>query len=294
MIEYKVREELTERPFSKLWFKNYSMVIIGSAMLAVAVSMFLAPHNLVPGGIFGLSVSLNHLTGWPIGVISLCVNIPLLLLGFWLVGADFGVKTLLSLILSSLFIDAIMYFNPNPIVTSDTLVSALFGGGLIGLGVGTIIAAGGTTGGTDIIAAILKKKLDIPMGRGIILVDGLVLTSGFFVFQDLELAAYSLIGIMAISRTIDTYLNGLSHKKVVLIISDQHEVIRREILANDFGGSLIKGSGMFYSNNEKDIILSALDRKGQIKVVNMCKEIDPKVFITILNATEVIGSGFGK
>lgn len=292
MVEFKVREIEEEKLFSKLWFKNYSLVILGSALLAMGVAFFIAPHNLVPGGVFGLSVAINQLTGFPIGMIALGINIPLLMLGFWVVGANFGVKTLFSLILSSFFIDGIMYFIPEPVVTSDILVSALFGGALIGIGVAVIITAGGTTGGTDIIAAILRKKLNLSIGRGIIIVDGFILVFGFTIFRDLELATYSVVGIIAISRTIDVFLNGMSLKKVVFVMSDKHEEIRQEILANDFGGSLINGSGMFYPENEKKIIISALDRKGVIKVVHISKEIDPNVFITIINAADVIGRGF--
>lgn len=292
MVEFKVRVIEEEKLFSQLWFKNYGLVVLGSALLAVGVAFFIAPHNLVPGGVFGLSVGLNQITGLPIGMISLAINVPLLLLGFWMVGASFGVKTLVSLILSSAFIDGIMYFIPSPLVTSDILVSALFGGALIGLGVAVIITAGGTTGGTDIIAAILRKKFNLSIGRGIIIVDGIILAFGFLIFRDLELATYSVIGIIAISRTIDVFLNGMSLKKIVLVMSDKHEEIRQDILANDFGGSLINGSGMFYPDNEKKIILSALDRKGVIKVVHIAKEIDPDVFITIINAADVIGRGF--
>ena len=292
MTEFKVREIEEEKFFSRLWFKNYGLVVLGSALLAVAVAFFIAPHNLVPGGVFGISIAINQLTGFPIGMISLAINIPLLLLGFWLVGTGFGIKTLVSLLLSSAFIDGIMYFNSNPIVTSDILVSALFGGALIGLGVAIIITAGGTTGGTDIVAAILHKRIHLSIGRGIIIVDGIILTFGYLVFKDLELATYSVIGIIAISRTIDIFLNGMSLKKVVLVVSDKHEEIRQAVLSNDYGGSLINGSGMFYPENEKKIILSALDRKGVIRVVSISKEIDPDVFITIINAADVIGSGF--
>ncbi len=292
MTEFKVREEQVESLFSRLWFRNYVLIIFGSALLAIAVAFFIAPHNLVPGGVFGLSIAINQLTGFPIGAISLAINIPLLLLGFWVVGASFGIKTLLSLILSSVFIDTIMFLNPEPIVTSDVLVSALFGGALIGLGVALIITAGGTTGGSDVIAAMLHKKFNLSIGRGLIMIDGIILGFGYTVFRDLELAAYSVIGIIAISRTIDIFLNGMSLKKVVLVMSDKHEEIRKAVLANDFGGSLLNGSGMFYPDNEKKIIISALDRKGMLKVVNISKKIDPDVFITILNAADVIGSGF--
>jgi len=292
MTEFKVREEQVESLFSPLWFRNYALVILGSALLAIAVAFFIAPHNLVPGGVFGISVAINHLTNLPIGVISLAINIPLLLLGFWIVGASFGIKTLLSLVLSSAFIDAIMYFSPQPMVTSDILVSALLGGALIGLGVAVIITAGGTTGGSDVIAAMLHHKFKLSIGRGLIIIDGLILAFGYLVFRDLELATYSVVGIIAISRTIDIFLNGMSLKKVVLIMSDKHEEIRQAILEQDFGGSLLYGSGMFYPENEKRIIISALDRKGMVKVVNIAKEIDHNVFITILNAADVIGSGF--
>jgi len=294
MVDFKVKKPPEEKLFSPLWFKNYGLILLGSVLMALGYVFFIVPHNLVPGGVFGLSIVLNYLTGFPIGMIAVAVNIPLLILGFRILGASFGVKTLLALILGAVFIDTLMYFVPEPLVTTDVLVSALFGGAIIGAGIATVIVSGATTGGTDVIAKLLSKKFDAPIARTLIIIDGMILFFAVFVFDDLELATYSVIAIIAISRAIDVVLSGLNIKKVVLIVSDKHEEIRRSILENDCGGSMIRGSGMFYPDDEKQIIISALDRGDVPTVVNNAKNIDPNVFITVMNASDVIGNGFNK
>ena len=174
------------------------------------------------------------------------------------------------------------------------LVSALFGGAIIGAGIATVIVSGATTGGTDVIAKLLSKRFDAPIARTLIMIDGMILGFAVFVFDDLELATYSVIAIIAISRVIDIVLSGLNIKKIVLIVSDLHEDIRLSILENDCGGSLIRGSGLFYPNDEKQIILSALDRGDVLTVINSARDIDPDVFIAVMNASDVIGNGFNK
>ncbi len=292
--EYKVRYPLQEKLFSRLWFENYALVVVGSFILAAGFVFFIVPHNLVPGGIYGLSIVINYLTGFPIGTIALFINIPLLLLGLGVIGKRFGVKTFLSLVLGSVFIDLLLFLNPEPLVTSDILVSALFGGGVIGFGVALVIKGGATTGGTDLIARLLKSRIRISMGKALIVIDGVILSFAVFVFNDLDLASYCIISIIVISRTVDLVLNGLDIKKFVVIISDRHEEIRLFILQSDCGGSFVKGSGLFFPENEKKIIISALDRKDVTDINDYVKSVDPNAFIAVMNTSDVIGKGFSK
>ena len=289
MPEIKIRKAPKEKLFSKLWFKNYGLIVLGAALIALGFVFFIVPHDLMSGGVYGLSIVLNHLTGCPMGMIALAVNIPLLILGIRIIGANFGVKTLFALILTSVFIDTLIYFIPEPFVTSDVFVSALFGGAIIGAGIATVIVAGATTGGTDVIAKLFSTKFGIPIGRTMVVIDGLILCFSLLVFENLELAIYSVISIIAISRVIDFILSGLNIKKTLLIISDKYDEIRTDILENNCDCLMLKGSEMFYPNDEKQVIISALERKDVPTIIKNAKNIDPNVFIIVMNSSEVIG-----
>ena len=165
MPEYRKKNFEQEKLFSGLWFRNYGMVVLGSFLVALGYVFFIVPHNIVPGGVFGFSIIVNYLINYPIGMIALCLNIPLLLWGIWVLGGGFGVKTVLSMVLGSVSIDGLTYLLGSPVITKDLLVSSMFGGGVIGLGIALVIRAGATTGGTDIIARILSKFLKVPPGK---------------------------------------------------------------------------------------------------------------------------------
>lgn len=292
MAAFKIKGLEEETLFSRLWYTNYGLVISGSIIIALGYVFFIIPHKLVPGGVFGLSILIHHLIDHPIGAIALCINIPLLLLGLWLVGKQFGIKTFLALMLGSAFIDGLMYLFPVSLLTSDVLVSALFGGGIIGFGIALVVKAGATTGGTDVIARIVSNKLDFSIGKTLIAVDGIIVSIALFVFKDFELASYCIIAIIAISLTIDLVLKGLNSKKLILIVSDRHAEIRQFILDSDFGGTYLAGNGLFYPETEKQIILSAANRKGISEIRGFIRKLDPNAFVALTNTTDVIGNGF--
>jgi uncharacterized membrane-anchored protein YitT (DUF2179 family) len=294
MPEFKVKMPPQEKLFSRLWFENYALIVLGSMILALGIVFFIVPHHLVPGGVFGLSIALSSLLGFSIGTLALCINIPLLLLGLGVIGKKFGVKTLFSFVLTSIFVDGVLHFIPEPLITKDILVSALFGGGIMGLGVAIVVRAGATTGGTDLVAQLLSRKFRISMGRSLIAIDGMILLFGVFVFKDLDLASYGIIAIIALSRTVDVVLSGLNVKKFVVIISERHQEIRNFVLESDCGGTMVKGRGLFFLDNEKQIIMSAMDPKSIYAISRFAKSVDPSAFIAVMNTSDVIGNGFSK
>ncbi|WP_372751263.1 YitT family protein [Labilibaculum sp.] len=291
MPQYKKKSFPQEKLFSALWLRNYSLIIIGSLLVALGYNFFIMPHQLVPDGVFGFSIILNQLIHFPVGTIALCINIPLLAWGIKVLGGKFGIKTILSMVLGSVFIDGLTYFFGNPIITHDLLVSSMFGGATIGLGIGLVVYGGATTGGTDIIARILSKWLKVSLGQMFILVDGLVVLTSVLVFQDIELAPYCIIAILSISKTIDAVLIGIDAKRAALIISEKHEEIRDRILEMDRGGTYLKGEGLFYKTQKK-IIFTALNRKELGLLEGFVKEIDAEAFIATLNTNDVYGNGF--
>ncbi|MFA8435612.1 MAG: YitT family protein [Marinifilaceae bacterium] len=292
MPKYHKKVFEKESLFSPIWFRNYSLVVLGSVLVALGYVFFIVPHKLVPGGVFGFSIIVNYLTNFPIGVVALCINIPLLLWGIYALGGHFGVKTVLSMVLGSLFIDGLTYLFGNAMVTKDLLVSAMFGGGIIGLGIALVIRAEATTGGTDIIARIISKYLRVPVGQLFLVIDGLIVLTSVMVFRDIDLAPYCIIAILSISKTVDAVLNGLDDKKAAFIISEKHEEIRNHILNMDRGGTYIHGEGLFFQEKEKKIIFTALSRKELAHLERMVKKTDAEAFIATMNTNDVFGYGF--
>lgn len=291
MPQYKKKSFPQEKLFSSLWFRNYSLIVFGSLLVALGYNFFIMPHKLVPGGVFGFSIILNQLIDFPVGTIALCINIPLLAWGIKILGGKFGIKTILAMVLGSVFIDGITYLYGNPIITKDLLVSSMFGGAIIGLGIGLVVTAGATTGGTDIISRIFSKWFRVSLGQMFIVIDGFIVLTSILVFQDIDLAPYCIIAILCISKTVDAVLMGMDAKKAALIISDKHNEIRDRILDMDRGGTYLKGEGLFHKDQKK-IIFTALNRKELGQLETFVKGIDPEAFIATLNTNDVYGNGF--
>ena len=292
MPEYKKKFFETEKIFSKQWFKNYGLVLIGSLLVSVGYVFFIIPHNIVPGGIFGVSIIINQLSGLPIGLVSLCINIPVLLLGIKILGGKFGIKTILSMILCSIMIDSLSFIFPDITLTKDILVSSVFGGTIIGSGIALVIMAGATTGGTDIIARIISIKLRASVGKMLLIVDGAIVLMGILIFMNLDLAPYSIIAIFAISKSIDFVQYGIDVNKAAFIISSEHETIRNYILEKDRGGTYFKGTGLFFKEKEQNIIFTVLNKKIMSDLELFIKKADPEAFVAMMNANDVFGRGF--
>lgn len=263
----------------------------GALVYAVAVSMFTAPNHIAPGGVTGIATLTNFLTGAPIGTVSFLVNIPLLFLSYKFLGKSSTLKTMKSVVIMSLMLNiagAVL-----PPYTGNPLLAALFGGVGIGAGLAIIFMRGGTTGGTDIAARLLQRKFPfLPMGRAMMLVDCTVLITSSFVYGQLESALYGMIALFTCSRVLDSLLYGLDVGKMVLIVSEKNVEISKAIITDlDRGATLLTGKGA-YSGDEKFVVLSAV-RKNQFHLLkNMVYEIDPRAFIIVTEAGEIMGEGF--
>jgi uncharacterized membrane-anchored protein YitT (DUF2179 family) len=254
---------------------------------------FIAPHRLVPGGVYGISIVIHHLLGTPIGIVSLCMDIPLLLLGIRMLGRRFGVKTFVAIILTAVFVDVLSRFSGNrPLVEDDVLLSSIFGGASLGFGLGLIFSAKATSGGTDIVATILSKYTHIPLGQSLIYVDSLIVLIGLAAFQDWKIPLYSWLVIFLTGKAVDTVMEGISVNKVVIIISNRPEAIREKILFGmSRGGTYLKAEGM-YEGEEKKIIYTNISRKELPILLSYIRDIDPTAFVTVLDAHDVLGDGF--
>jgi len=276
---------------AKVWLTDILFDIAGSTLYAVGVHMFTAPNHIAPGGVTGIATMINYLLGAPIGTVSLLINIPLLFLSFKLLGKAMTVKTLKSVFIMSLILNVMNFILPA--YTKNPLLAALFGGVGIGAGLAIIFMRGGTTGGTDIAARLLQLKFPyIPMGRAMLLVDCVVLITSSFVYRQLESALYGLIAIFTCTRVLDSLLYGVDVGKMVLVISEKSQEISKAIINDlDRGATLLAGKGA-YSGNDKYVVLSAVRKNQFHKLKKLVYDIDPRAFIIVAEAGEIMGEGF--
>jgi uncharacterized membrane-anchored protein YitT (DUF2179 family) len=278
------------------------MVVFGAFLVSIGFVFFIAPYKIIPGGIYGVSIIIHYLTkdmfwfakeGLPVGLTSIILDIPITLIGIKILGKNFGFRNMFGLIVTSVFIDIITYWwGYKPLVDGDPLLSSLFGGVLLGGGLGVIFKAKGATGGTDTIALMIAKYTRQPIGKLLIYVDSAVVLFGVVAFQDWKIPLYSLIVIYITGRIIDSLIQGVGYEKTVIIISDKHEEIREKILFDlDRGGTYFLAQGM-YAGKDKKVIYTNIDRQQLTVLISFIKEIDPDAFLTVINANEIIGHGF--
>ncbi len=289
--------------FSRKWFYDYSLILVGSFILAAGFVYFITPHKIVPGGVYGIAIVVHYLTkgmfafwpeGIPIGLFGLVLNIPLTWAGIKLLGPKFGVKTITGFVLTSVFIDGITMLRPvgDAALVSDVLLSCVFGGVLLGFGLGLIFKSRATSGGSDIIAMIAAKYTRLPLGRLMIYVDSAIVLIGLAAFQDWAIPLYSWIVIFITGRAIDITLEGADYNKALFIISKEHEAIREKVLVDlERGGTYLKAKGM-YTNEEKQMIFTVVSRRELAILEDYIREIDPGAFITIMDTKEILGEGF--
>ncbi len=274
----------------KKYFKEGLILIFGSFIYAIAVEVFLSPLKISPGGITGISTALNFLTDFPTGILLLTFNIPIILFGLIKFGKLFIVKSAIAVILSSLFIDAIdNLYTP---MFSDVMLGAVFGGALIGAGLGLIMLIGASTGGIDIIVKLLNSRLNISMGRAFLIIDGAVILFASVVYRDFETALYSVLAVFVSSKVVDIILCGTLDSKAIFIITDNEETIKKEITEKvDRGVTVLPAFGGY--TGRKNNILLCVARNNEINLVrNLVIKLDNNAFFFIVNAGDVIGKGF--
>ncbi len=288
--------------YSRNSLKQYLMVLVGAFIIAAAEILFINPYKFMPGGVYGICIMIHHLTqgtfemfpnGLPIGAMALAIDIPLTIIGTKILGPKFGYKTVLGFTSMSVFTTMLEYWwGYDPLVANEPLLSAIFGGVLIGIGSGIVFKAHATTGGSDIVAAIIAKYTRGQLGLMQIYVDSAIVLMALAAFGDWSIPLFSWIIIFITGKCIDVVLQGLNVEKALIIISDRHDEIREIIIKKmDRGGTYLTGNGM-YENADKRIIFTVLSRRQAELLKDFIREIDPRAFMAILDSSEVLGEGF--
>ena len=283
-IRYEERKSVKRR------ILDYVIITIASFLYSVAVSFFLDPNSLAPGGVTGIAIILNRLTGLATGTWLLIINIPILTIGTWKFGLRFIMSTMYCTAMTSLFVNLLA---PIGAVTVDPFLAALVGGSLMAVGLGLVFKAGATTGGTDIIVKLLRLKFPhLKTGSLFLITDAIIVTMSAFVFKDIDVALYAGVVVVINSVLLDVVLYGRDGAKLMFIISDKYDAITKRLLEDlDIGATHISGSGA-YSGKSKNVIMCVIKKQLSPKAEEIVREEDPASFLIVTSATEIFGEGY--
>ena len=276
---------MTKRNFIKKEILRYIFIFIGSIIAAVALEIFLVPNNIIDGGITGISIIMSHLTGIPLSAFIIVLNLPFLIVGYKQIGKTFVLSSGFGIVSLSFWLSV---FKPVPGLTDDILLAAVFGGMILGIGVGLIIRNSGSLDGTEMVAIVLTRKSSFSVGEIVMFFNLFILSSAGLVFG-WDRAMYSLLAYYIAFKVIDITIEGLDEEKAAMIVSDNPDEIAEAILARlGRGVTFIQGKGGF-SKEPKTIIYSVVTRLEISKLKSIVYEKDENAFLTISDVFDVMG-----
>ena len=267
--------------------------VLGSTVFALGFALFLQPNDMNPGGISGLAQVVVELTGiGSVGKLSILINLPLFILGGLKIGKRFFAGSLLGMLLSSVLIDA---FATIPFPTTEPLIAALYGGVVCGLGLGVVFICGTSTGGSDILVRLLKLRYrNVPIGQISMCFDAIVVVLTGLVFHDVSKALYTGVTVFVCGKVLDAVVYGFDYSKVTLIISTEYEAIAVAIGKElDRGATFLHAEGS-YTHSQTKVVLAAVKRQQIAELKELVVKIDPKAFIIVQEAHQVLGDGFSR
>ena len=284
-------QQKTEKIFRKairfLW--EYFMLAVGAAIAAIAIEEFLVPCTILDGGVVGISIMVNNLTGIRLGLLTLVLNIPFLLVGMKVLGKTFLVKAGFAMMMFSLFLEV---FSPMKDVTDEYLLAVCFGGILLGIGVGIVIFFGGCLDGTETVAILLNRKFDLPVGRSVLVFNIVIYSVAGFLFG-FDRAMYSLLTYYITSKVLDIIENGMDQAKAAMIITNEGKQIA-DMIYKQMGRTvtILEGEGLI--SGKKDVLYCVLNRLEVYELKKLIKEADASAFIAINEVSEIIGNHIKK
>lgn len=277
------------------WMKNervtaYLQIVLGCLIGGAAYPLFLVPNNIAPGGLTGIATILNYLFGWPVGVTSMALNLPLFVIGWKAMGKVFVFRTLIATLLFSAFIDLL----PLPPLTDDILLGTVYGALALGLGLGLIMRGGATTGGSDMVARMVHHRFPVvTVGAFLFLLDCAVILCAAFTMSA-RAALYALICIFVSSKVVDLALAGFGSAKACFIITTKAESISRRIMKElERGATILPGIGA-YSGESRTVLMSVISQREVFPLKKIVRQEDQKAFMFITDTHETLGEGFRK
>ena len=296
-----------EKAKMKQQFVAYFYLVLGSLIFAVGDVMFVNPYLLAPGGTYGLANVLNTVWPWKISYYAICMDIPLLLIGTWILGPKFGAKTVISTILIFAFTWLLeTFWGYQPVIhdgllnepvkglafVPDYFLNTLVAGLVYGVAIGLVFKSGATSGGSDIISMILHKYTKVSLGTLVLIVDSCITLTSFIAFHQLRLPIYSILLIVIESKVIDLVVEGVKSYKTAFIVTDEIDAVRNFIIEDlDRSGTVFAGSGL-YQGAERKMIYVTLNRADLVKLKANLRFLDPNAFVNVIESSEIMGNGF--
>ncbi|WP_079524530.1 YitT family protein [Solibacillus isronensis] len=269
---------------------EYVFVIVGAAVIAFGFNVFLFPNQVASGGVSGISTILHGMFGWNAGIVQYAFNIPLFIAGVLVLGKKFGIKSFIGTIALPFFVILTESWDP---WTLNPLLGAIFGGIVVGLGIGLVFKGNASTGGTDLLAQIITKYTGLTLGTSVLFIDGLIAVSAAIVF-DLEKGLYALIGLYVTTKTIDIVQLGFSQSKMVYIITQKETDVRDAIYKEINRGITRLPAFGGYTGEERPVLMVVVYQTEFTRLKQVLKNVDPQAFVIVSDAYEVLGEGFKK
>jgi uncharacterized membrane-anchored protein YitT (DUF2179 family) len=267
-------------------------IVLGCTIIGLSYALFLIPHHFVPGGVSGLAIIFNYFADLPVGAMIVVLNIPIFIFGLRTMGKKYVLKSLAGMLVSSFMIDLFNQVLKVPAATDNKILASIYGGILLGVGLGIVFRGHASTGGSDIVGMVVSKYTGISIGFGIMIVDFIVISASGFAFRELEAPLYGYIVLFLSIKVIDLVLEGWSYSKLVIITSNRTVEIEKFILNTlERSGTALKSRSL-YLNREGEIILTVIHRKQLAELRDFIKEIDPQAFVIINDTYDVLGKGF--
>lgn len=272
---------------------DYILIAVGTGIYSAAVAFLLEPAEITPGGLTGVAVILHDSFGLPTGLSVLVLNIPLIVAGLKVFGGEFIIKTAVSVMLTSFYIE--IFESMSAIFSFDIILSALFGGAILGLGLGIVMSRGSTTGGVDIAVKLINRKFkNLAIGRLFLIIDSFVILLAAIVYTNIETALYSVIAIFLSSQVIDTFLSDRNLGRIFFIITEKGAEIKRELLHSaNRGVTELEGWGG-YTGKAKSVLICAASIPEVKTIRRIILENDAKAFYFVANVNNIYGEGFDR
>lgn len=268
-------------------------IVLGALIFGIGIQWFYHPASLISGGVAGVAMIINYLEPRvPVGVTIVAINIPLFIIAFRKYGWQFVASSILGTLLSSVAIDLLSLLDVS--VTTEPFLAAVFGGIITGLGLGIIYTTGATTGGTDVMAKLVREKFPyVNFGTMILVLDAIILVAYALLLHAYENAMYTVISVYVAARVIDLVLYGSSQSKLCHIISEHSDEIKMAIVQTlNRGVTVLSGKGA-YSGQDKQILLCVVKRQQIVEIKKIVKNIDKSAFVIVTDTRDVFGEGFG-
>ncbi len=267
-------------------------IIIGCIICALSYAVFLIPHQIVPGGVTGIAMLLHFLYHTPVGLAAIILNIPLFIIAIRILGVSYGIKSVIAIFITNLLIDFFVYTIKIPTPTNNTVLAALYGGLLLGAGLGLVFRGGASTGGTDIVGQILTRFTNLSVGMWIMIVDFVVITLAGVTTGSFELALLGYLALFLSSKVIDLVLEGMDYARAAFIISTKQDKIIDGIYDKMRRGVTVLDGYSPYTKKKRPVIMCVITKKETHIFKSLIEDIDGNAFVILTDVFEVLGQGF--